>query len=44
VDNMEVTGPTAAKTEKQLNEIDMRLQKLIVLLNKAMSGKQKESD
>jgi len=36
VDNMEVTGPTAAKTEKQLNEIDMRLQKLIALLNKAM--------
>lgn len=36
VSNMEITGPTAARTEKQLNEIDMRLQKLIALLKKEM--------
>ena len=30
---MEVTGPTSANTEKQLNEIDMNFQKLIALVN-----------
>jgi hypothetical protein len=37
VADMEITGPTAARTEKQLNEMDMRLQKLIVQLKKLMS-------
>jgi hypothetical protein len=32
VSNMEITGPTAGKTEKQLNEIDMRFQQLMDLL------------
>lgn len=40
VSNMEITGPTAARTEKQLNEIDMRLQKLIALLKEAMRRKE----
>jgi hypothetical protein len=33
---MEVTGPTSANTEKQLNEIDMNFQKLLALVNNDM--------
>jgi len=33
---MEVTGATSANTEKQLNEIDMNFQKLLVLINTNM--------
>jgi Domain of unknown function (DUF4468) with TBP-like fold len=33
---MEVTGPTSATTEKQLNEIDMNFQKLLDLVNNDM--------
>ena len=33
---MDVTGPTSASTEKQLNEIDMNFQKLLVLVNNDM--------
>jgi hypothetical protein len=33
---MEVTGSTSANTEKQLNEIDMKFQKLLALVNNDM--------
>jgi len=36
LEGMDVSGPTSAKTEKQLNEIDMVFQKLIVLVNSDM--------
>jgi hypothetical protein len=36
---MEVTGATSANTEKQLNEIDMNFQKLLVLINNDMKKK-----
>jgi hypothetical protein len=36
VKKMEVSGPTAIKTEKQLNEIDMDLQKLLALIRADM--------
>src|SRR5438034_2589033 len=33
---MEVSGPTSANTEKQLNEIDINFQKLLALVNNDM--------